>query len=883
MSRRTIRPSRPALLTFFILLPGATATLAQKVPAPEDVLGFKVGADYHLATYEQAVDYFRALEKASPRIKVFEMGSSEAGRTMIYALITSEENMGRLERYREIARRLALARDLSDDEARRLAAEGKAVVLIGTGMHATECAPAQGAIQLAHDLVVSEEADIRLIRQNTILLLFFPNPDGMTMLAEWYMPNVGTPYEVSPMPWLYNKYVGHDINRDSYMNNLKEVQNITRLVNREWFPVILYDHHQTAPFPARIWIPPAAEPTNPNLHPLFIRGKNLIGTAMGYAFDREGKPGAISRFAFDFIYPGYEDSFCDFFNVISIMTETAHYRYATPHYYTVDDFPEAYRDFTISAFYPSPWKGGWWRLKDGVDYANTGSKAVLHTAAVYREMFLYGRYQMGRDTIEKYRKEPPYAWIVPQEQWDPPVAARLLDNLAFSGIEVYKADEPFVCDGNAYPAGTWVIPMAQPFARFVQTLFEAQSYPDLTKYPTLWQGIVRPQNFPGAYLPPYDMAGWTLPYQMGVKTAAARTPLQVRLTRLEKVVPPTAGLEGAAGTYLISPKTNNSYIAVNRILKRGGQVLWAQDSFAAGGKEYPAGTLIVASADVTPNLMESLARELHLDIGTAPTPPAVKAYKLKTPRVALYRSYVPSMDEGWTRWLLEKYEFPFENVYDAEIRSGGIGKKYDVVVIPSSRTEAIVEGNKPGTLPPQYVGGIAEAGVQNIRAFAEAGGTVVTLRDACLFALDKLRLPVIDALKDVRPPDRRAYGEDTTVQAARFACPGSILRIEFNTKHPVAYGMPPEAPGMFYGGTAFDLAPSFGEQTPSTIAKYPAGDLLMSGYLLGGSYLNGKAAALDVPVGKGRVVLLGFAVQNRAQPHGTFKLLFNSLYYGAAQ
>jgi len=154
---------------------------------------------------------------------------------------------------------------------------------------------------------------------------------------------------------------------------------------------------------------------------------------MGYAFDREGKPGAISRFNYDFIYPGYEDSFCDFFNIISIMTETHLYRYATPHFYTLDEFPEAYRDFTIGVFYPNPWKGGWWRLKDAADYANTGSKAVLHTAAVYREMFLYGRYQMGRDTIAKFQKEPPYAWIVPQEQWDPPVAARMLDNLAFSG------------------------------------------------------------------------------------------------------------------------------------------------------------------------------------------------------------------------------------------------------------------------------------------------------------------------------------------------------------------------------------------------------------------------------------------------------------------
>jgi hypothetical protein len=848
---------------------------------PEEILGFGVGADYHLATYEQAVAYFKAIEKTSKRLKIVEMGQTEGGRTQIYAVITSEANMGALDKYKEISKRLALARGLTDEEAHRLAAEGKSIVIIGNGMHGTECAPAQGAIQLAYDLVTSEAPDVRLIRDNTILLLFFPNPDGMTMVSEWYQPNVGTPYEVSPMPWLYNKYVGHDINRDSYMNNLKEVQNITRIVNREWFPVILYDHHQTAPFPARIWIPPAAEPTNANLHPLFIRGKNLIGSAMGYAFDREGKPGAISRMAFDFIYPGYEDSFSDFFNVISIMTETAHYRYATPRLYTLDDFPPAFKDLTMSVFYPSPWKGGWWRLKDGADYANTASRAVLHTAAVYREMFLYDRYQMGRDTIARFQNEPPYAWIIPQAQWDPPVAARMLDNLAFSGIDVYKAKAPFVSDGVSYPADTWVIPMAQPFSRFVKTLFEEQRYPDMVKYPALWQGIVRPQNFPDAYLPPYDMAGWTLPYQMGVKVAAAGAPPKVELERLEKVEAPGGRVEGTGTSYLISPKTNNSFIAVNRLLQKGGQVQRAQEGFTAGGKQYPAGTLVIGGGSVTNATISALAKELRIDITATASPVSAATSRLKVPRVGLYKSYVPSMDEGWTRWMFEKYEFGFENIYDADVRAGNLGNRFDVIVIPSASSASIVNGNSPGTIPPQYVGGIGEAGVANIKRFVVEGGTLVTLREGCLFALDTLGLPVGDALKGLRPMGRS--DPERPAQAAKFASPGSILRMEFDSNHPVAYGMPEEAPGMFYNGTAFDLLSSSGAAAPTVIARYPGKSLLMSGFLQGEQYLQNKAAAVDVPLGKGRVILLGFAVQNRAQPHGTFKLLFNSLYYGVAQ
>jgi len=877
----SLRVLMPAILVFLF---GMEVTFAQNVTTPEEILGFKVGADHHLATYEQAVEYFRALEKASPRMKVFDMGKTEMGRTMIYALITAEQNMAKLDRYKEISRRLALAKDLTDEEAHSLAAEGKAVVWIDVGIHASECAPAQHAIQLAYDMVTSEEPKIRLIRDNVIFLLVFANPDGMTMLADWYLPNVGTPYEMSSMPVLYNKYVGHDNNRDSYMNNMKETQNITRVVNREWFPVVLYDHHQKGPFPARIWIPPAAEPTNPNLHPLFIRGKNLIGSAMGYAFDREGKPGAISRFNYDFIYPGYEDSFCDFFNVISIMTETQFYGYATPRFYTLDDFPEAFKDFTIGVFYPNPWKGGWWTIRDAIEYDLTASKAVMHTAALYREMFLYDRYKMGRDTIAKFEKESPYAWIIPQNQWDPPVAARMLDNLIFSGIEVYEAKESFVSDGISYPEGTWVIPMNQAFSRFVKTLFEEQTYPDLLKYPALWQGIVRPQNLTDAYLPPYDMAGWTLPYQMGVKAKAANTPLTANLELLEKVVPPGGKVDGDAGyAYLLSPKTNNSFTAVNRILKEGGQVLWAKESFKAGAKEYPEGTLIALSNSVSGTFMGSLAEELSLTIDGAGSQVSAEAYRLKAPRIALYKSWRASMDEGWTRWLLEQYEFPYRNIHNPEVRAGNLRENFDVIVIPSISTDAVINGHRPGTMPPKYLGGITDGGVNNLKQFIEEGGTLIALRDGCHLAIDELKVPVKDALAGLRPVRRRSSGERQQAQAAKFACPGSVLRMEFDSKHPVAFGMPEEAPGMFQGGTAFELLSSFGGEQPVVIAKYPGGDLLMSGWLTGEQYLRNKAAAVEVPMGDGKVILLGFAVQNRAQPHGTFKLLFNSLYYGAAQ
>jgi hypothetical protein len=878
MVKKTFNSFKAIFSILIIFLSFSVLSFAQRIPAPEEILGFKVGADFHLASYQQAVEYLKELEKASPMIKLFEIGKTSMGKPMIYAVITSAENMANLDHYKEIAKKLSLVKGLTDEEARSLAAEGKAIVYIDGGLHATECAPAQHNIQLAYDLLTSGDPDIKLILDNVILVLVFANPDGMDLLAEWYHPNVGTPYEVSPMPWLYHKYVGHDNNRDSYMVNMIETQNITRIVNHIWYPVILYNHHQTGPFPCRIWVHPTAEPTNPNVHPLLIRWQSQIGCAMASAFEREGKSGVVSRFRYDTWYPGYVTQVVDSHNIISLLTETNLYRYATPHFYTLDDFPENFKDFTVSVFYPNPWRGGWWRLRDAVEYCLTASKAVLQTAAVYREKLLYDKYHMGKDVITRFEKEAPYAWIIPQEQRDAPTAALLLNKMMLLGIDVYKAKESFISDGISYPAGTWVIPMNQSFAFFIKNVFEEQRYPDLSKHPEAWQGLVRPQEFPDAYLPPYDVAGWTLPYQMGVKVVTANTPIQVALEPLEEVTPHVGKTASGAGyAYLLSPQSNNSFIAVNRILKKEGEVQRAKDKFSANGTLYPAGTFVVPAGSISHSFINSLAQELYLSIGAAKGRVSSATFKLKAPQVALYKSWVANMDEGWTRWIFEQFEFPFTNIHDADIKAGELGKRFDALVIPAMSANVIIQGHKPGTIPPQYAGGITNAGVQNIKQFVEQGGTLITLNSSCIFAIEELGLPIKDVLKDIRP---RGRGEAPKKEPPKFACPGSILRMNFDINNPVAYGMPEEAPALFSQSPAFDILPSFqSNKVPVAIARYPGSNLLMSGYLMGERYLINKAAAVEIPYGKGRVILLGFGVQSRGQPHGTFKLLFNSLYY----
>ena len=858
-----------------LLLMGANAAFSADVPTPETFFGFRPGADYHLATYEQVYEYFHKLGEASPKLTVFELGETEMGKSQIGAIITSPDNMKHLDRYKTIATRLALAKDLDDQAAQKLASEGRAVVYIDGGLHATECAPPQALSELAYDLITGEDTDTRTILDNVVLLLCFANPDGMDLLAEWYHPNVGTPYETSPMPWVYNKYVGHDNNRDSFMNNMKETRNITRLVSKEWHPQILLNHHQTGPFPGRIWVPPHAEPSNPNIHPLMFRWQNLIGTAMGLAHDRIGHKGVLSRTSYDSWYPGYVTHSVDARNIVSILTEIALYRYATPKKYTLDDFPEAFKDFKTGVFYPNPWKPGWWRLRNAVEYAITSSKAVLHTAALYKEKLLFDRYQMGRDVIQRFEKEAPFAWIIPRAQRDLPTTAFFLEKMGLLGIDVYQADEAFEYDGAHYQAGTWVIPMNQAFGLYIKAVLEVQHYPDMLEFPALWQGVPGPQKLDGAYFGPQDTCGWTLPYQMGFRVIEVTDkPLSAKMTLLEEITIPKGEVAGQpSNAYLLSPEVNNTYIAMNRILEQGGELLWAKETFEEKGKTYPPGTVLVPSDKVDASFMSSLAEELSLDIGGSDRKAAAETFKLAKPRVALYKSWTASMDEGWTRWLLEQYEFPHENIFDEDIRNGDLASRFDVLVIPAMTTESIVEGHKEGTIQDKYAGGMTKIGVAAVKAFVEQGGTLVLLNGASMFALDELGVPLGDGLKGVKQYTQRGFSG-----MPEFVCPGSLLKMEFDTTHPIAYGMPEEAAAYF------SRSPVFVASSDVTVAaRYPARDILMSGYLKGEEYLRHKAAIVEVTQGEGKIILLGFAVQNRAQPHGTFRLLFNSLFYGAVE
>jgi hypothetical protein len=880
-----MRVFRSIQVVFFLLplllVPGLLG--GQGVPTPESVLGFQPGADFHLASYEQSLEYFQALDAASDRVQLLEVGRTSFGRPWYLALISSAENLRNVDHYREIAHRLAYPGDMGEEEARELAREGKAIVHVDGGLHSSEVAGHQHTIQLAYDLVTGDDdPEIAAILDNVIFILWFSmNPDGQTMISDWYHSNLGTPYEVSSMPQLYQKYIGHDNNRDGYMINQIESRVVTR-VTREWEPQILYNHHQTAPFPARIWIPPFAEPISPNVHPLMWRTVNLIGMAMAEALEERGQKGAVHMgTGFDDWYPGFLDHAHNFHNVASLLTETGLYRYATPHFYTVSDFPADAQELRPESLYSSPWEGGWWRLRDAVDYMITASMSVLDVAAKYKEDILFNRYQAARDVIAEYREGPPYAYFIPRDQRDPVAAAEMLRRLAFNGIDVHALTREVTVDGITHPAGTWVILMDQANANFVRQLFAVQDYPDLRQYPE------------GPPDTPYDVSGWTLPYLFDVRVVEAQSPLapEVRgaLAALSAEPLSWAGEEDAApwdsppgvgfdsdpvaraivpldgrvqggGSLILDPAENNTYKALNRAWDLGGQVRFVAGD-AGDGEGAPGSSGAWAVTGLSGNAGSSLVRDFHLQARGGSG-----GVQIPRPRVGLYRPWSASIDEGWTRWLLEMYGFEFTSLYNPEVLAGSLRDRYDVIVLADLRSRSILEGYGVGTVPPRYVGGLEGAGVRELETFVREGGTLVTINGSSLFAMEAFHLPVRDVTSDL--------GRD------EFSLSGSILDMRVDPSHPVMSGVPERAKIMIGSSPVFTTEDGFEGRV---LAKYPSeGSPLLSGFLLGEEFLQGYAAALEVKHGDGRVILLGMRPQWRGQPFGTFKILFNAALYSQA-
>ncbi|MGE3278097.1 MAG: M14 family zinc carboxypeptidase [Vicinamibacterales bacterium] len=877
------------LSTLLLASPALVSTQAPaSVPSPESVIGFVPGADYKLATYDDALGYFQKLDAASDWMTLVPAGPTSEGRTFYLALISTPANLAKIDRLREIARRLAHPDGLSEADAEALAKEGKAFVHIDGGLHATEVAGPQHTLQLAYDLLRrTDDPDTARMLDNVVLLLWPTiNPDGQQMVAEWYRSNVGTPFEVAPLPRLYQKYVGHDNNRDAYMLNMIESR-VTEHAWRTWEPQIIYVHHQTAPFPTRIWLPPFAEPIATQVPYLMSREVNTIGMAIAQRLEEHGQPGATHMgTGYDAWYPGYIDYKPMLQNIASFWTETALYSYATPRFYTLNDFPADMRDLRPQALYASPWTGGWWRLRDAVEYMETASLAVIDYAARYKENVLLNRYRAGHRQIEKYRHEPPYAYLVPQDQRDPVAAVELLRRLAFTGVRVSQLDAPVTTGGVTYPAGTWAIPMDQEFGEHVRQVLEIQHYPDIRESPD------------GPLEQPYDAAGWTLPLQMGVSVtpvleplsdaqrqamvplgslpAASVTPVPYPDATADRapfdsvpgagfdtnpvaaaIVPPAGRATGSGAALAVSPAENNAFRAVNRAWAAGGRVRYQDGAPGEDGRPGTSGRFVLTglSATLTDELVSSLALRGERVAATT-------GRELARPRVGLYRPWQASMDEGWTRWLLEQYGFEFVNLRPADFRGQALADRIDVLLV-ADESRGLMNGYASGQVPPEYEGGLGAEGIRAIDTFVRGGGTLVCFNRSGAILAEELHLPVRNVLQGL--------------ERQEFFTGGSILEVVTDPSHPVMAGMPVRAPVFVDGSPAYEPTEGFEGRV---IAKYQdSGSPLLSGYLLGAEHLNGKAAAIDVHHGAGHVVLLGFRPQWRGQPFGTFRVVFNAALF----
>ncbi|WP_419213204.1 M14 family zinc carboxypeptidase [Maribacter sp. X9] len=870
---------KPFFLTFqrsaFLIF--ITITLfdvnAQQIPSPESVIGFEVGSDFHLATYQQSISYFKKLAEASDLVEMRYAGKTSEGREWNYVLISSPDNLKKIEHYKSISQQLAHPKGLAKEAAKQLAAEGKAIVDLSGGLHASEVAGAQHIITLAHEIVTkANDQKFKAILDNVILVLWPSlNPDGQDIIANWYMGNVGTPYETAPTPWLYQKYVGHDNNRDAYMLNQLESRIVGRTW-REWEPSIIHVHHQSSPFPTRIWLPPFAEPIAPQTPPLVAREVNMIGMAMAQELETEGLPGAVHMGkGFDAWYPGYIDYLPAMQNIPSFWTETALYRYATPYFYTLRDFPKDKADLRVESLYSSPWKGGWWRLKDAMQYMQTASISVLDYAAKYKETLLFNKYQSGISIIEKYKNEPPYAYFIKQKQRDPVRPVELLRRLAFNGISISQLEKDLIFEGTQYPKGTWVIPMAQEFGELVRQVLDVQEYPDLRESPD------------GPLEQPYDAAGWTLPYQMEVEVIAAMSPLSTEVAHaltpvkgkvlepedtLETdyskfdfvpgagfntnevaagIVPLPGTLKGSGGTLLLNPEENNTFRVLGEAMTKGLTLTYDSKKQSYGIKN--------AGRSQIQQWVKEYAVNGELTSSSTKT-------NVNT-RIAIYDPWTASMDMGWTRWLLDNFGIPHTIIRNADVVNGNLNDRFDVILMASERSGTIENGFQKGTAPPQYAGGLHGQGTRNIETFVTEGGTLVCLNKSSTFAIEALHLPVENVVDEI---DR-----------SLFFTGGSILEVENNQQHPVMAGMPKKSGVFVFDSPVFKTNEGFEGEV---LARYQEkGSPLLSGYLVGESYLNNNAAALDVVHGKGRVLLFGFQPQWRGQPMGTYRALFNALFY----
>lgn len=868
------------------------AAMAQEVTTPEKYFGFQLGADKKMARWDKIVDYYAVLEKQSGgRMKVINMGPTSEGNPFLMVIITAPANFAKLERLRQVNLRISDPRGLTEAEAHALTDEGKAIVVQSMSMHATEIGGTQMAPELAYDLLARKDEETRRILDN-VIFIEVPcfNPDGEIMVTDWYNKQLGTPYEGTNPPWLYQKYAGHDNNRDAFQTNIPDSQYMAKILFTDWRPEAYVDHHGMGANGARIFLPPYAEPIRPYADPILWRELSWYGAHMAYKEEEADLSGAIN----DAVYSGWGHFgfhwITPFHNIAGMLTESAAARLATPLFVHADELRGNTRNLPVyeaETIFPNPWPGGWWHLRDIVDRQKVSAWATLDLAARNKETVLWNAYLKGKRQTERGAAGKPAAYLILALQHDSLTSVKMINKLLLQGIEIQRATKLFAtADGMTYPAGSFVISMAQPKMGLIRYLLGRTFFPD-----NEWT-----RNRDGSPIAPYDMATDTMFEYMGVRVDPVDELGQVALEKLTGPVEVAGKVTRSSTGYSMDGRLNDSFRALNLLFDKGVAVRRV-DKATAG--LHPGDFLVAAGSEAT---LESVAKQTGVDFTPLRAAVTAGAHDMKRQRVAMYQRFGGgNIDEGWSRLVLEQFNFPYKSIFDPEIKAGNLNDKYDVLVIPSDSTqtitgEAVVAaaaggrggggrggaagapaaaapagrgaggegggGGRGGNTPPEYRTGLGTEGVNAIRDFVQKGGTLVTLNNATAFPVDRLGIGVRNVL--------------TGKSTKEFWCPGSTLRVTYDNTNPLAYGMPSHGLAVYLGSPAFEItAPS--AENYATVVRYEDRDLLESGWLVGEENIARKAAVVSAKLGQGTVVLIGFPAQHRAQTHGTYKLLFNAM------
>jgi hypothetical protein len=840
--------------------------MSSNIVTPEDFFGHLMGEDRKLAHWDKIVEYFWLLDN-SPMVKIEELGKSTEGNPFLLAIITSRENMEKIEEIREMSWKLGHPREVPEEQIEEIIAEGKTVVSMTMSIHASEVGGTQMAPELAYELITLPEN--REILENTVLLLV-PcfNPDGQIMVKEFYDKYLGTEYEGCSPPGLYHKYTGHDNNRDAINNNMVESQMVSQLMYRTWFPQAYIDFHHMGSYGARFYIPPFANPIDEKVDPLIWTEQELYGGLTHVLLENDGKYGVESAAT----YPGeFMPTFnyvpC-WHNICGMLTESASAKLASPlyiHYHQLQPGRRGRPEYRTQMGFPHPWEGGWWTLREIVEQQKISAYGTLRAASRFREMILRNMYKKAMNAYEKGLEKPPFAFVLKPDQHDELTAYKLLKTLMDVGVEISRSTREFMADGVIYPRGTYVIFASQHCRPYIVGLLKRTFY-------HVGAFSKKPDGTP---VVPYDLSTYTIAEFMGVRLHEVEKPFSGSFETLSSIRYPRGGTpDEAPNGWLLDTKPNDTFKAINRILRRDIKVHRLTEPLITEECSFNAGSFYIPRNKKLEKDLDKLARRLHLRFYAAPK--KVESKPLDMLRIGMYQRYWGgNADEGWTRWLLEQFRFRYRTLMDEDIQKGRLAKKYDVIIIPSDSKEIIVgkdvekyyeerwgKGFTMPNYPPEYRSGLGEEGVEKLKEFVEEGGTLITFGDASNFAIEEFDLPVENVLKDVSQKE--------------FVCPGSTLHVNIY-EHELSEGIQEDLLIVFRHHPAFAVKPRVNNDEYKVILSYPEKRIMESGWLTGEKHLSNKAALIEAKKGNGRVILYGFQPQMRAQTDATFKLFFNAL------